>query len=858
MRILILGYYYKGNLGDDIFEYAFRHHLFKNTQVDLTIKNLDELPLICERIAAKQLAPFDYLILGGGDIVNDYYFSDKNVELVRTYFSNTPILFYGVGLSYPNLLPVLDVGDYFFMRNKADHEAVKARYTSYHATYTPDLAYFLSNDIAKLPPTPTSNGLAKVGVCLPQTWFSNSAKDTSAFKRQLVDTIIQLSSKYQVHLIPFDTSQNPDNSDLLLLESFKQELKDFEYDGQMNQRIFYVEPLPTDPLETRITKMIEFFRALDFVVASRFHSVILSLLTSKPFVCIHTTRKLATLKNDLPNSLSNLFIEAAVDTDGVPMSFDTTAFQAAIHYIESNTNLIKQSIADSTKNFTSALKKAQTRLINIVTTGDYTCRYTPPQYISQSEKDDLISRTIVNVLKSIDRMSLKNQKMVENNFPLSKIISRRKQASSGHIEKQITEEILWNITDDPYAPYYYGLFDSVLESGLPKKLSWVIDDYYRNYKYKTYHSQWITVMNKNFQELHRSGWQFIVDNLVMELNNKSDIKTPIIIDTYVDKTFHWNKTFYTDKGMIPYTQDWIGFIHHTYSYYNNHYNCDVLFRDPDFIESLRNCKCLVVMSRYLKRQIEESLQKLVDKGTIEKTVKVEAVMHPSETTENTFNWETFIQQPDKRVVQVGNWLRNVHALYQIELPTDSIIKTKAVLKNKNSNNYFPPPGFLDTLFNTFNTKGKGTVVSNVLDICKITFENMHVKGLYEHVVDIETSVEELEYFDNDKYDELLSKVIVFVKLMDASAVNTLIECVIRNTPIMVNPIEPVVEVLGPDYPLYFTSNYEASQLLARTDKLQAAHEYLKSMDKTPFMISTFMTRMRNILKTHFHLSDRVM
>lgn len=850
-RILVFGYYFKNNIGDDIFEYVLRQHVFRN--VDLTIKNLDDLPLICDRLNTKEIEPFDCVVVGGGELVNEYYFNQETISLIRNYFSNVPILFYGIGISYPNMLPILDIGDYFFMRNKSDHEAVKSRYTSYYSMYTPDLAYFLLDD-GNLNFAPISSGgptLSTVGFCIPQTWFSNTNKDTSAFKQQIVDTIIDLSKKYKVHLIPFDTSNSLDNSDIILMDSLKELLKSYEYDEEMNQRIYYVDFMGVTALNHRVSKMIDYFKALDFVVASRFHSVILSLLTNKPFVSIYTQRKIDTLKTDLPNILHPLFIHANVDQDGVPMSFDKTAFDNAVSYITTHYNDIVKSEVGFNKVALNAVKKTRTRVLNIVQSGEYTSRYTPPQYISPTEKDALISKTIVNVLKSIDKMSMKNQKMVENNFPLSKILSRRKQGSTGHVEKQITEEILWTITDDPYAPYYYGLFESVLDSGLSKRLSWVIDDYYQKYKFKTFNVQSITVMNKNFQELHRSGWQYIVDNLVMELNSKSNIQNPIIIDTYVDKTFHWNKTFYTAKGTIPYTQDWMGFIHHTYSYYNNHYNCDVLFRDADFIASLENCKCLIVMSGYMKRQIEESLQKLIDNNLLKNRVCVEAVMHPTETTELVFDWDNFMENGDKKIVQIGNWLRNVHALYQLELPSQSIVKSKAVLKNKNSENYFPPPGFLDILFDTFNTKGRKLVLNNVLDICKISFENMHVKGLYEHVIDMETSVSEIEHVNNDKYDEILSCNIVFIKLVDASAVNTIVECIVRNTPILVNPIEPVVAVLGPHYPLYYNTNYEASKILEDPARIRSAHEYLKNKDKTPFLISTFMTAMRNILNSHF-------
>lgn len=55
----------------------------------------------------------------------------------------------------------------------------------------------------------------------------------------------------------------------------------------------------------------------------------------------------------------------------------------------------------------------------------------------------------------------------------------------------------------------------------------------------------------------------------------------------------------------------------------------------------------------------------------------------------------------------------------------------------------------------------------------------------------------------EEYDELLTKNIVFIDLFDAASNNTIVECIIRNTPIIVNKVGGVSEYLGNNYPLYF-------------------------------------------------------
>ena len=73
----------------------------------------------------------------------------------------------------------------------------------------------------------------------------------------------------------------------------------------------------------------------------------------------------------------------------------------------------------------------------------------------------------------------------------------------------------------------------------------------------------------------------------------------------------------------------------------------------------------------------------------------------------------------------------------------------------------------------------------------------------ENLTNIMENIDVLQNMDNQKYDELLCENIVFINLVDASTVNTIIECIIRNTPIIVNRHPAAVELLGQNYPLFF-------------------------------------------------------
>ena len=91
----------------------------------------------------------------------------------------------------------------------------------------------------------------------------------------------------------------------------------------------------------------------------------------------------------------------------------------------------------------------------------------------------------------------------------------------------------------------------------------------------------------------------------------------------------------------------------------------------------------------------------------------------------------------------------------------------------------------------------------------------------------------------EEYDNLLSNNIVFVDLFDASANNAVLECIIRNTPILINKLPAIVEYLGENYPLYFNNLDEVSKILENNDLILQAHEYLKSMNKSDLSIDYF-------------------
>ncbi len=295
---------------------------------------------------------------------------------------------------------------------------------------------------------------------------------------------------------------------------------------------------------------------------------------------------------------------------------------------------------------------------------------------------------------------------------------------------------------------------------------------------------------------HRSGWRYVVDNINNHLatSNKNAIK----LDLYVDRTFHWCKDEMINnkdqESIIPYKTNWIGFIHHTMYKDESNYNCIELLKNKYFIESLDKCNGLIFLSKYLKNNFE----KLASINNI-KLPKLYVLYHPTETTDTL--WHYKLWKGD--IIQIGSWMRDMNAINELKYNKKHILIGK-------QNKYICNTNVTNNKINTVNT---------------------------------------INYVNNKDYDDLLSKYVVFLKLFDASAVNTLIECIMRNTPIIINKLPAVVEYLGENYTLYYNNIDKVPLLLKKSlfnNKIKKAHKYLKNMNKEFLKINNLINFLNNL------------
>jgi hypothetical protein len=171
-------------------------------------------------------------------------------------------------------------------------------------------------------------------------------------------------------------------------------------------------------------------------------------------------------------------------------------------------------------------------------------------------------------------------------------------------------------------------------------------------------------------------------------------------------------------------------------------------------------------------------------------IEAEALTHPCTPTSLKFDLNRYALNPEKRVIHVGHWLRNPEMT--------CLLKTNL----------------------------------------RRTILNCHNKQL-------SSEVEVLNYLPEHEYDQLLSENIIFLNFEAAGASNTIIECIVRNTPVLVNHSPPIEEYLGREYPLFYDNIEEASDKLNSPELIEKTHKYLTEMDKDKFTIDYFIRSIVN-------------
>jgi hypothetical protein len=281
---------------------------------------------------------------------------------------------------------------------------------------------------------------------------------------------------------------------------------------------------------------------------------------------------------------------------------------------------------------------------------------------------------------------------------------------------------------------------------------------------------------------HRAGWGWALDAL-RPLHRPDGIA----VEGFVEKKFGWGRDP-GDRGnaFASHREPWVGFWHNppgVPEWFNQDRQSphDIL-ASAEWRASAPACQGLFTLSDALARWLRPRVD-----------VPVCVLRHPSPEPRRGFSLDAYRANPDRCVAQVGWWLRRFVSLRL--LPTTTLRKVFLDLR--------PMLPWLRSL------------AQRELEL--VSQERFHGE------------VTPVSYLDNDSYDEFLSRNIVMLHLYDASATNTVVECIQRATPLLVNPLDAIVEYLGPAYPFYFTSLDEAAAKAEDDAAIARAHEYLRDL-----------------------------
>ena len=819
MKVLCIGFFDRGNFGDQLFAW-----LYTKCFPEFTIASI-------ETLTVNIMKQHDTVLLAGGDILNDYFMAKLVNLLEMSNFSGT-VHALSSGIPYSekptNLKTMMSIFDSVLVRSQRDYTWCTSVYDK--VEYHPDVSIFtqelLDNQIVDVSTLLPWGKRKKIIMTVAQPFYESS-NDKTRFLSSMCDIIKTLINKENGHVyfIPFNTYTSSTKE----CDYYLQDLLMDALDEDIKEHVTNVKR------DFSMEEMFAIFKSMDLGVHMRYHAHMFSIITGLSFVSLGKTPKTINLLRDvgLPTEYSWSHNNA---TDSHYFAYGKVPESRGQHQ-----PLFEKYISKYT------LQKYKSHVYETIAKSQSKTRTRP------------IHTSVLNVVKYLrNKCPLLDysddawvQRILTEKGTIGKMIDSYEiqQVDSGFLASLI----LYYLLGAPFPEYHYGLSQKIIGKDFmaSRELQWIHNDYMAKQQRlsSTMVSQSdilqkqvlssqgqpcdinmnLSYVNANdFNGLHRSGWPFVMSSL----KHLDSPTSNIIFDNYVDRTFHWCHDIYSHVGLIPYKTPWIGVIHHTMDQTYSDYNTTRLLENPTFIESLKVCKGIIVLSEYLRAQLSKALP----------AIPIVSIKHPTDLSiMHRFDYHSFSENP--AVVQVGAWLRDNYGIYALS-PNETWMKKK-VLRGKNMNHHFCPPDMRIEIDKS--VLSMSSPHDTHLDISQYT--NKFISGMLKHLHEQYLSVQELSTLSNEEYDLLFTNHIVFLNLVDASAVNTVIECIARHTPILINRHPAVVEYLGEDYPLFYDSMAQANRLVCDMTRIKEAHDYLKQMYKGELKCDHFVYRLTKFVSS---------
>jgi hypothetical protein len=311
---------------------------------------------------------------------------------------------------------------------------------------------------------------------------------------------------------------------------------------------------------------------------------------------------------------------------------------------------------------------------------------------------------------------------------------------------------------------------------------------------------------------HFFGWKSSMDYLLENYKfNNSNFNKKYYFDEWIEKLLVWGNKLQSEKYLKIINEENLQLITFLHGPPNEGFdfetiNKDLILNDISLLNKnimtlitnnnlLYNITFLYVLSIHHKNYIVNTYPQFKN--------KVLSLYHPIDIhnceKDDMFNIRKFMNK--KNIYHIGWWLRNFTTFIKFN----------------------PPRGY------------------NKLILLKQDFANQ----FNEKFTNIDKKIQIVNELQDSEYKKIFSNSCIFCDMTDAVANNVVLECIKFNTPIIIRRISSIEEYLGVNYPLFFNDTSELNKLKDPTifhKKILEATQYLQKMNKTPFMLETFLDK----------------
>jgi hypothetical protein len=834
--VLVVGNYQQTSIGDEMYKSALKQYF---TDADfMSIDHLNNGAYLNEH----DLSRYQCVLYGGGEL------NETAGTALSDFLKRVRIPCYAISISLerPQLSHFLHMFDHVVARNAEEAEIAAQEIGKENVTCLPDLCFSLmpNRKLKRLHGGLRDTGeerQVKIAVCLSRTLLQRVDEDIKYLGHVL--NTIGSALQAEFYLLAFNTNprENEASSDIWLNDQLSR-----EFEGT-HSKLFVVNP----DIVYDYLSMCHVLSNMDFVICGRYHSVVLAMMLRKPFVVIQQSRKTSALlgehnlsARDIGCSASSQYFDclnAIVQNMQITpheLLPKTNADVVAKAFSMELTHLIskkKRKVLNQLciANNKSLMHSSMTFRQKMTRCGQLLSRYlkleereladvvSSPAYakaIMDKERSDSIARIITYSIT--ENLTSYYMWLIVSNLDPSKILHQMEAINLHYTQSREREEA----------------FDFALDPRIQNLELRHFVDMYAFCQFDSWGSS-------------PSGWNHVLSALHRFEANMHHRCSDVIIDTYVDRTFHWGEEVLLLAGHLPYSKPWMGFIHHSFNTSVCLYNSDDLFTKVSFRQSLPCCKGLMVMSKTMRQKMESKLR---ENGF--GNIPVFVINYCTETPVKKFSLLEFIRNSERRVLQISAWLRNPYAIYELPISkwNNRLQLRKTILNGRGMSGLLSENAFVHWLeqqkqngrMNAAESTGHGTQIQSNHETKK------YVSGMINMLHKQTAEVEILEKVTPKYMDELLSSNVVFLHLIDAASVNPVMECIVRNTPFIVNRLPALEEVLGKHYPGFYEDFNHAAYLAENLTSIVKIHMYLKwRVSKRAFKQMTFARRFRKALDT---------